>query len=299
MCRIGDRDVICLGRWLRIATIRDEEWLEGEAAPEPLQFLNALKASGLPADIFAFSDPIDGARILSGFPFEMDNAAVIRTDNYDKWWDELPQEARKNTRRAAKRGVEIRRVALDDAFIAGVKAIYDETPVRQGRLFWHYGKDVKTVRRENESYLDRCEFLGAYYQNELIGFIKYVFVGHDARIMQILCLNAHQDKRPIIALIVKAAERCHALGLKHLIYGKYTYDQKADSSITEFKKRLGFEQLEFRRYYAPLTIRGRLALSIGAHRGWKGVLPPVVVRYLLQARSWWLQRGLKSGVRQI
>ena len=88
----------------------------------------------------------------------------------------------------------IRLAKLDDDFAAGIKAIYDATPVRQGRQFWHYGKDIDTVKRENGSYLDRSEFLGAYYSGQLVGFMKLVYVGDAARSMQILCLNAHQDK---------------------------------------------------------------------------------------------------------
>ena len=36
----------------------------------------------------------------------------------------------------------------------------------QGRKFWHYGKDLNTVKRENGTYLDRCEILGAYYSGQ-------------------------------------------------------------------------------------------------------------------------------------
>lgn len=292
---IDDREVVSVGRWLRIAAIKDEEWLETEPVAKPEQFVAALRQSGLPADIFAFSAPIKGSAVGAGFPFEMDNVAAIRTRDYAAWWEGLPQEARKNTRRAAKRGVEVRVATFDDELVAGIKTMYDETPIRQGRKFWHYGKSLEAVRRDNSSYLDRCEFLGAYYNGQLIGFMKYVFTGDTARIMQILCLNAHQDKRTIIALIVKAVERCHQRGLEYLIYGKFTYGQKTDSSIAEFKRRLGFEQLEFRRYFVPLTSRGRIALHLGLHRGWQALLPAEVLRRLLELRSWWLQRHAPSG----
>lgn len=63
MCRIEGREVIAVGRWLRIATLRDEEWLEGEPVATHTQFVKALRASGLPADIFAFSGPIDATPV--------------------------------------------------------------------------------------------------------------------------------------------------------------------------------------------------------------------------------------------
>ena len=263
----------------------------GEPVADPTKFVNALRASGLPADIFAFSGPIDGTPVEGGGQFEIDNVAVIRTDDYKAWWEGLPQEARKNTRRAVKKGIEIRSAALDNGFAAGIKAIYDEAPIRQGRKFWHYGKDLDTVKQENGTYLDRCEFLGAYYSGQLVGFMKFVYVGDAARIMQILCLNAHQDKRPMIALIAKAAEICHQKGLKYLVYGKFTYGRKTDSSIAEFKRRLGFEQMDFLRYYAPLSLRGRIALKLGAHKGWRALLPPKLINDLLKIRTWWLQKA--------
>ena len=291
MCRIEGREVVAVGRWLRIATLNDEEWLEGEPVADSKKFVNALRASGLPADIFAFSGPIDGTPVEVDGQFEIDNVAAIRTDDYKAWWEGLPQEARKNTRRAAKKGIEIRSAALDNGFAAGIKAIYDEAPVRQGRKFWHYGKDLDTVRRENGTYLDRSEFLGAYYSGQLAGFMKFVYVGDAARIMQILCLNAHQDKRPMTALIAKAAEICHQKGLKYLIYGRFTYGRKTDSSIAEFKRRLGFEQMDFPRYYVPLSLRGRIALKLGAHKGWLALLPPKLINRLLNIRTWWLQKA--------
>lgn len=296
-CRIEGLEVIAVGRWLRIATLKDEEWLEGEPIANPIHFVNALRASGLPADIFAFSGPIDAKPVAGGGQFEIDNVAVIRIDDYRAWWEGLPQEARKNTRRAAKKGLEIRSAALDADFVAGIKAIYDEVPIRQGRKFWHYGKDLHTIERENGTYLDRCEFLGAYYSDQLVGFMKFVHVSDTARIMQILCLNAHQDKRPMTALIAKAAEICHKKGLKYLIYGKFTYGRITDSSFTEFKRRLGFEQKNFPRYYIPLSLRGRIALRLGAHRGWRVLLPPKLINYLRRIRTWALTKKLLKELR--
>lgn len=289
---VEGNQVIVTGRWPKIARLNDEEWIDGRPfLRNPDNFIAALHESGLPADVFSFYGELGDNAAKLDFPSEIDNVAAIRTDDFASWWEGLPQEARKNTRRSAKRGVEVRVAAYDDALVAGIKNIYDETPVRQGRKFWHYGKPVDAVYRENASYLDRAEFLGAYLGAELIGFIKYVFVDDSARIMQILCLNAHQDKRPIIALIVKAAERCHQRGAKYLIYGKHTYGKKSDSSITEFKRRLGFEKIELPRYYAPLSLSGRLALKLNAHRSLQELLPASVVSTLLDARAWWLKRS--------
>ncbi|MGE0023279.1 MAG: hypothetical protein AB7S70_06580 [Hyphomicrobium sp.] len=285
---IEGREVVSVGRWLRVATINDDEWLEGELVSDPERFADDLIESGLPADIFVYSGPLEGAPVNSRYHTYMENAAVIRTDQFKQWWEGLPQEARKNARRAAKKGIEMRSASLDDALAAGIKAIYDETPLRQGRKFWHYGKGLAAVKAENSSYLDRSEFIGAYYAGELVGFLKFVRIGDTARIMQILCMNAHQDKRPIIALIVKAAETCHEKGIKYFIYGRMKYGNKTDS-MTEFKRRLGFSQMNFPRYYIPLTLRGRIGLALGLHKSLHQLLPSAVIDRLLVMRSWWLR----------
>ena len=51
-------------------------------------------------------------------------------------------------------------------------------------------------------------FLGAYYENELVGFIRLIYVGKEASIIQVLSKMKHYDKRPTNALISKAVEIC-------------------------------------------------------------------------------------------
>ncbi len=293
--RIGSRVVTATGRFLRTASVRDEEWLEEGRIEDVDSFVGMVSAAGLKADIFTFAGEPDQKLMVEGVLVEPDNVAVIDTSDFKGWWEALPQEARKNTRRAAKRGVTVELVAYTDDLVRGIKSIYDETPIRQGRRFWHYGKDIETVRRENGSYLERSVFMGAFCDGQLIGFMKWVRVGEAARIMQILCMNAHQDKRPIIALIAKAAEVCHEQGCRYLVYGKYTYGNKGDSSITEFKRRLGFRQHDFPRYYLPMTMRGRAALKVGAHRGLLGVLPGWLIQRLISWRGAWLAKRSVSA----
>jgi hypothetical protein len=295
MARVDGREVIVKGRWLRIASIRDEEWLENQAITDPARFVSAVRASGLRPDLVTFAEPLDKALAEWNGNWEFDNVAAILTKDHKAWWDGLSEHVRRNVRLAEKRGVEIRLVKFDDEFVKGVKAIYDETPVRQGRKFWHYGKDFDTVKRINATYIDRSEFLGAYYSGQLIGFIKWVYVGDAASIMQILCMNAHQDKRTMTALIAKAVGICHEKGLKYFIYVKFSYGKKVGSSIAEFKRRLGFRQMDFRRYYVPLTWRGRIALKLGIHNGWLGVLPPGLVNGLLRLRGWWIRKAALSA----
>ena len=153
-----------------------------------------------------------------------------------------------------------------DKLVSGITRIYNETPIRQGRKFLHYGKSFDQVKVANATYLGRSKFIGAFFNNELIGFIKFVTVNNVARIMQILSMEAHADKRPTNALLAKAIGVCCENGATHFIYGKYVYGRKQTSPVTEFKRRNGFEQFDFPRYYVPLTRFGALAIRCGLHR---------------------------------
>ncbi len=281
--------LVCDGTWLRIARVFDEVW---HAAPvaDPAPFLAALRTSDLGADLFTFAQALPDTRPRHPYQLSHDNLAVADTTDFARWWDRLPQESRKNTRKAAKRGIAIRPVAFDDTLVAGIKALYDETPIRQGRRFWHYGKDLATVRRENASYLERSRFIGAYRGEELIGFIKFVRVGRGARIMQILSLNAHYDKHPTNALLAAAVEDCAQQGAEHLIYGQYVYGRKRGSSVTEFKRRNGFHEALLPRYYLPLTWRGSVAIAGKLYRSLHELLPEPLVSAALSARTFAYRR---------
>ena len=293
-CQIMGREVVVKGQWIKTAIVQDEDLVECGIVPAPFSFIPKLITSGLKADIFTFAQDVDASTPKYPFRFEWDNAAVISTLDYNGWWESLSQESRKNTRRAAKKGVLVKVVAFDDEFVKGVKLIYDESPLRQGRQFWHYGKDIDLVKSENGTYLDRSEFIGAYWNDELIGFMKWTYVNKVAKIMQILSKNSHYDKRPMNALITKAAEVCHQKGMHYLEYSKFTYGNKAISSLAEFKRRMGFQQINFPRYYIPLTLRGKVALMLGAHRGLIGVLPPRLINLLLSIRLRLLRKSVNK-----
>ena len=218
--------------------------------------------------------------------------AAVPLTTFDDWWKELPQATRKNVRRSERRGVAVRVSSLDQQLAQGIKSIYDETPIRQGRRFWHYGKDVERVLRENSTYSERSDFIAAFHQEELIGFIKLVYVGKTAQIMQILSKNQHFDKRPANALLAQAVEVCCRKGMSFFVYGKYIYGNKSDSELIEFKRRNGFKQIEYPRYYVPLSPLGRLAIKCGLHRGWRSWLPPRMESLLLDLRSKYYARRL-------
>jgi hypothetical protein len=273
------------GRFLRIASIHDADFLEDGLDLDPAAVLRQFAVSGLKADLFTFSGSLCDPQAKHPYKYDWDNAAAACSTNYDAWWNSLPQESRKNVRRSVKRGVSVRTATLDADLVRGIKRVYDETPMRQGRRFWHYGKDVERIRAENSSYLDRSEFIGAWHEDELIGFMKIVFVGHVARIMQILAMSAHQDKRPMNAMLARAMEVCHQRGATYLVYSKFTFGKKKNDDMAEFKRRNGFVQIDFPRYFVPLTLRGRLAYALKLHRGLIDLLPAGALQMLAKVRT--------------
>ena len=283
---VEGQPVIVRGKWVKIASVHDEEWKEGQVVGSPELFLKGLKASNLEADIFTFCQKLPETQPKYSYYFEWDNAAAISLSTYESWWkDILSQDTRRNIRLANKRGVSIRILNIDDDLIRGIADIYNETPIRQGKRFIHYGKEFETVKKEHSTLLDRSEFLGAFYKDELIGFIKLVFMGPVAGILNIVSKISHIDKRPTNALISKAVEESIKHGASFLTYIKFAYGNKFPDSLAEFKRRNGFVQINYPRYYIPLTLKGNILLKLKLHRGLLGSLPPFIIKTFIGIRT--------------
>ena len=283
---IDDRTILALGRWVKVAAVHDENWVAGEVIQNPEAVVAHLKKQGFKTDLFTFPQRIPDVHPKFRYPLEWDNTAVIPLSTYADWWENrIPQETRKNVRRSTKRGVVVRALALDDQLIRGITEIYNETPVRQGKPFPKYGQSFETVKKDVSQLLDRSEFIAAYSGGELIGFVKLVYLGKVASILSINTKNKHFDKKPTNILIAKTIEICCQKGMTHLLYGRYTYGKKSSSPLTEFKRRNGFEKILIPRYYIPLTVKGKIVLMLNLHRGLMGVLPGVLVDFLVKVRS--------------
>src|SRR6266480_725824 len=211
---ICGRTIIVTGKWIRTAQVKDEELVEGVPVEDPESFITKLKESELKADIFTFAQRPPEIALKYDYHFEWDNWAAVPTTCFKDWWENrLPQESRKNVRRAAKRGVVVRVVPFGDDLVKGIHKIYNETPIRQGKRFWHFGRDFDTVKRQIGNYLERSEFIGAFFNEELIGFIKVIYVDRIAVLVQILSKNEHHDKRPMNALLAHTVELCERKGI--------------------------------------------------------------------------------------
>lgn len=283
---IQDKTVVLIGRWPRIATIRDEDFIEGVAVEDAERFLEELKQTKSGADLLTFTQKFPDLKPRHGFYMEWDNVAAVPITTYDDWWNrQISGNLRKIIKRSARRGVSVETVEFNDAFVNGVVGIYNENPIRQHRTFWHYGKGFDAVKTETGTYLDRSIFVGAYWEGKLIGFLKIVLVDRLARLMQIVSMTSHNDKLPTNSLIAKAVEVSAAHGCTHLTYGKYTYGKMGHTSLTEFKKRNGFRQYLLPRYYIPLTVSGEIAMRLGMHRPLKDLVPENVLRLVAAARA--------------
>jgi len=215
-----------------------------------------------------------------------ESVAAIPLSTYAEWWTKrITTKRRTDIRRSAKRGVVTRVTQFDDDLVTGIVEIYNESPIRRGRAFWHYQKDFDTVKRENSTYLERSVFIGAYYQGELIGFMKIVHVGEVGAVMQILSKMSHFSKRPADALIAKAVEHCANEGMTYLTYGKYRDRNKVVTSLARFKRGVGFEEVRIPRFYVPLTTKGRICVALGLHRDLVEALPQWFVDFVYRLRA--------------
>lgn len=287
-------DLITTGRYLKTASVASEDYSDGNPALVHEKLIAALKAERPGPDIFTFAQRLPDVGLRHNYPVYWDNVAAIPLSTYAAWWEGLSQETRRNVRLAGKRGARVEPVDFDDDFVRGIVQIYNETPVRQGRKFWHFGKDHETVKRENSTYGDRSQFIAAYFGSELAGFIKLVYVGGYASIMQILSMEKHRDKKLTNALIAKAVELACQKPASHLLYCKYVYHKGHHDALAEFKRRNGFEHIRIPRYYVPLTLKGRIAVAMNLHLGITELLPRKLTVALLKARSFYYSNVRKT-----
>jgi hypothetical protein len=268
--------------FLRFCSLRDEYY---DFVKEPGKFVSDLRGdSRVKADLFVFTQPVADPEPRFSYHLEYDSAAVVFLTTYDRWWKkQIKDKTRNMVRKAQKTGVEIRAVEFADDLIRGIHKIYNESPIRQGKPFWHYGKDLQTLRREHGTFLDQSQFFGAYHNGELIGFIKLVHGQGVSNLMNIVSMISHRDKAPTNALIAKAVEICTNKGVPRLHYGTGN-----SGSIGDFKKHHAFEEVCVPRYFVPLNRKGAIALRLGLHREFDKHLPAGLRSWLLKLRAKWL-----------
>ncbi len=173
----------------------------------------------------------------------------------------------------------------------GIMDIFNQSPVRRGKRFWHYGKDFETVKKEMSLDLSESTFITAYRGKELIGFIKLLFADRYAMLTLILDKINHRDKAPMNGMLAKAVEICVVRKVPYIVYMMWRRGGHG-----EFQESTGFERIPIPEYFVPLTFKGAIALRLGLHRGVRGLIPEKVTVWLLALRAKWYSRRHRQGV---
>lgn len=242
-----------------------------------------MRKTGLKADLFTFVHDMCDPPVVD-YPYHRQTAAlaVLPVSTYEKWWDDIGYKTRNKLRKGLKSGVEMRLSEADDDFARGVEAIYNETPIKQGRKFYHYGKRASEIKEELKSFLPQSVLIGAYFHDSLVGFMKLFHGNNVLRTVHIIASVSHRDKNVMDILIAKGVELCSQRRIGNLQYGSWT-----DGGIGTFRIKHGFQRVEIPRYFAPLSGRGRLMLGLKLHQSVRERLPESWIAPVQGLRTKW------------
>lgn len=285
--KFGNIKIAIKGKYVKKAEVRDE-WDQDIEDPEFV--LEVLKNCGIRIDYFTFIQRLPDSRPKYNYFMEWDNVAAIPIDSFQNWHtNQIRKQTRNRLKKGKKSGVTIKKIELGDDLFNGISGLYNETEIKQGRKNWHFNISIEKVKRINSTFSERCDFIGAFYKNEMIGYIKIVYSDKYARTMGILCMEKHRNKYAMNLLIAKAIEICADKNVPFLTYAKFDYGKVGSATLQEFKKNNGFEHIILPRYYIPLSIYGKLYIKTKLYKG-KNLLPNFMIQTLLQARQFWYQR---------
>jgi hypothetical protein len=283
------------GQLIRIARLDADKY---QFVDDPDVMIDGLRRCGQRIDIFTFLQRLPDKTPKYAYPMEWDNLAALPISTFDHWWTkQIDNKTRNMIRKAEKKEVICREADLDEDFLKGIWEIYNECPVRQGKPFSHYGKDLDTVRREESTYLDESFFIGAYWEGKLIGFLKLTCdqFGTQVGLLNIVSMIGQRDKAPTNALLAEAVRSCAKRNLPYLVYSNFAYGNKERSTLSDFKEAHGFCRMDLPRYYVPLTLAGRAALQLGMHKRFADHIPEPVLAKLRKFRNGWHSRRLQSA----
>jgi len=289
--RVNDQTFFLSGKLLRTASLgRDkDEWQQDVKNPE--EAIQALKGCESRVDLFKFWQRIPESEAKCGYYHEWRDVAAIPVSNYKHWLEkQISPKARNKVRKSVKFGIVIEQTELTDELVRGIMGIFNQSPVRRGNRFWHYGKDFETVKKEMSLDLSESIFITAYRGEELIGFIKLLLADRYALVTLILDKVNHRDKAPMNGMIAKAVEICAARKIPYLVYYMWRRGGHA-----EFQESTGFKRIPIPEYFVPLTFKGAIALRLGLHKGAKGLIPPKVMPWLLALRAKWYAGKIPRG----
>jgi hypothetical protein len=267
------------GGLIKTARLRNA-WQEDIENPQ--EVIRELKACSK-IDLLRFWQRIPENEPKYDYYHEWRDVAAIPVSDHKHWFEkQITRSARNKVRKTQKFGVVIEETELTDQLVHGIMGIFNQSPVRRGKRFWHYGKDFETVKKEMSLDLNHSIFVTAYYQQELIGFVKLLFADRYALLTVILDKLNHRDKAPMNGMIAKAVDVCAARKIPYLVY--YMWRR---AGHRDFQESTGFERILIPEYFVPLSLKGTIALRLGWHRGLKGLVPEKAMAWLLALRAKW------------
>jgi hypothetical protein len=299
LINVCNREIRIEGRILRVGQPRGDRY---RFLDDPAPVIAGLRASGVRVDLFTFAQRLPESQPKFSYSFEWDNFASIPVSTYENWWThQIGAKTRNLVRLAEKKSVVLREVPFEETLLTGISEIYNECPIRQRRRFPHYGKDLETVRREESTFLESSIFIGAFFEDKLIGFVKLVpdETCTQAGLMNIISMVKHRDKAPQNALIACAVRACANRGIRYLIYSKFDYGKGQQDGLRKFKEHNGFRRVNTPRYYVPLTAMGWAAFRLGLHHNMSERIPEAVASRLRDLRANWYERRYRSAMGEV
>lgn len=282
---ISGTDIKVRGRFLKTASVEGDNY---RFTDDPQAIIAGLRESGRRIDLFTFVQRVIEPEPKYSYPMEWDNFAVLPITTFDNWWNNVLRfKGRNKAKQAEKNGVQLREIPFDDVLVNGIWRIYNESPIRQGKRFPHYGMPLEKVRPYAGTFLGDSVFIGAFLDDVLIGFAKLTIdeTRSQAGLMHIISMIEHRNKAPTNALIARAVRSCADRNIPYLIYSNFAYGNKQSDSLSDFKERNGFRRVNVPRYYVPLTAVGAFALRLGLHHRLIDRLPEPVIAQLRGMRA--------------
>lgn len=294
MINICGKDVRIDGRFIRIAHLDGDKY---NSPSDPEAMLAGLRRVDERIDLFTFLQPLPDTAPKYSYAMEWDNLAVLKVSTYDHWWsNQIPSTVRNRARQAGKRGVTFRVVPFGEELLKGICEIYNETPVRLGKPFPHYGMTMERARDYAGTFLDRSVYIGAFFGDSMVGFTKLVLndTGTYGCLVHILSMVRHKEKAVTNALIAEAVRLCAERQIGYLVYENFSYGKKQTDSLSHFKEVNGFRRVDLPRYFIPLTVVGKTAFRLGLHHKLVDHLPAPVAAKLRDFRKAWYGRKLQQ-----
>ena len=219
--KFNDKEFHITGKLVRVMSLRDE-LMDIISDPDAIKTMSIEER--IPADIFTFTQQLPDLTPKYTFHMEWDNIAALPINTFEEWFkNQVHRNTRNKIKKASKKGINVKVEKIDRTLASGLVDIFNETPIRRGRVYPYFGKNIDEVIEDWSPDLERSDFVVAYFENEMVGFIKVVYCDQYARTSGTVAKISHRDKSPMNALLARVVELCASKKIPFLIYGKFVY----------------------------------------------------------------------------